>query len=578
MKAFLRSFVATLLALLVLLLIIGGGMARKFNHKTSIKNHSYLVVDLYGSLPEYDDPSGALGQVMGHDSETLQRVLSNLEKARVDKRIDGIILKVSSGTGAGSAAAEEIRNALMKIKEAGKPVYGFADSINPRSYFLAAVCDSIYAPPGAYVSFTGMSATMPFVTGSLQKLGIKADIHKIKDYKAAAELVTRKSFSSAARENLQWMLDEDWDVFMQAMKADRGLSEEDVTTIMDLAVLSPQEALEHRLFDRLIYWDELSDQLKLEKDERLRTVNSTRYAQVKPEKLGLNKGKKIIAVIHAHGLIGGRQSRVDPLLGSMIGHETVVAELDRARRDKNVAAIIFRVDSGGGDGLTSDLIGRAVQRAAEKKPVVVSMVNVAASGGYMVAYRGTRILADPLTITGSIGSISGKFNLEGLYEKLGVTHDSVTKGPMALFSSSLRDYTPAERARFEQNHWDDFNRWLEDVARVRGMSVEKARSLAEGREWTGRQAVENGLVDELGGLDRAIEVARELAEIPEGKKIKVRHFPEKQELMDIIFSEGDDLTLSARWALYRSFRAEGRQTLDFMLNARLYLAPEAWQH
>jgi len=251
----------------------------------------------------------------------------------------------------------------------------------------------------------------------------------------------------------------------------------------------------------------------------------------------------------------------------------VVAELERARRDKKVAAIVFRVDSGGGDGLTSDLIGRAVERAAQDKPVVVSMVNVAASGGYMISYRGTRILADPMTITGSIGSISGKFNLKGFYDKLGITHDSVTKGPMALFDSSLRDYTPAERARFEKNHWDDFNRWLEDVARVRGMSVETARSLAEGREWSGRQAVANGLVDELGGLDRAIEVAKDLAGIAPDTKVKVRHFPEAQDLMDVILSGGGEATLAARWAIYRSARSELEQTLRFALDARLYLAP-----
>ncbi len=573
MKEFLRSFLAAFLALIALVVIVGGGLVLKMNQKPKIEKHSYLVLDLYGPLPEYDDPDGALGQVLGNQGETLQRVLDNLAKAAVDARIDGVILKVSSGTEAGAAAIEEIRDAVKKVRAAGKPVYGFADSIRPNSWFLASACDSIYAPPSAYVSFTGMSATMPFITGTLERLGIQPNLHQIKDYKAAAEVVTRKEMSPYARENLQWMLDEDWDMFMQAVREDRGLTEEDMVSVMGLAVLTAREALQHHLFDRLLYWDELTDQLKQEKDDELRMVTSSRYAQAKPEKLGLNKGKKVIAVIHAHGFIGGRRSRVDPLLGSMIGHESVVAELERARRDKKVAAIVFRVDSGGGDGLTSDLIGRAVERAAQDKPVVVSMVNVAASGGYMISYRGTRILADPMTITGSIGSISGKFNLKGFYDKLGITHDSVTKGPMALFDSSLRDYTPAERARFEKNHWDDFNRWLEDVARVRGMSVETARSLAEGREWSGRQAVANGLVDELGGLDRAIEVAKDLAGIAPDTKVKVRHFPEAQDLMDVILSGGGEATLAARWAIYRSARSELEQTLRFALDARLYLAP-----
>jgi protease-4 len=340
-------------------------------------------------------------------------------------------------------------------------------------------------------------------------------------------------------------------------------------------VLTPQEAVEHRLVDRLLYWDQMADQFKLEKDEKLRTVSQSRYAEVKEQKLGLNKGKKYVAVIHAHGMIGGRESRVDPLLGTMMGHETVVAQLDRARRDKNVVAIVFRVDSGGGDSLTSDLIGHAVDRATQEKPVVVSMVDVAASGGYSISYRGTKIVADQGTITGSIGSISGKFNMAGLFEKLGISFDGLSKGPMALYDSSLRDYTAQERERFEKEHWAGYNTWIADIAKHRGMSIEEVSRLAEGREWSGRQAAGNGLVDELGDLDHAVALAKKLAEVAQDEKIAVRHFPEKRDLLQMVFSSQEELSLGTRYALFREFRAQWKESLNLLVNARLRLAPLA---
>ena len=294
--------------------------------------------------------------------------------------------------------------------------------------------------------------------------------------------------------------------------------------------------------------------LKGEKDEELRTVFQERYAEVPPKKVGL-KGDKTVAVIHAQGTITGSESGVSPLFGVTMGHETIVAELRRARQDDDVAAVVFRVDSRGGDSLASDLMGHEVEITAAAKPVVASMVDVAASGGYHIAYPASRILADPTTITGSIGSIGGKFNLAGFYDKLGIDHDRVTRGPMALMDSDLRDYTPEERARFEANHWNSFNHWLRDVAKHRGISFEEAELLAHGRVWSGRQAVANGLVDELGDLDRAVQVAKELAGIAADEGVTVVHYPEKKGLLESLFGEGD-VAAAARWAVWRLLREE----------------------
>jgi protease-4 len=570
-KSFFRSFFATILAIIVIVALIVGVAAIKSSQKPKIKDHSYLVMDIYGDILEYDPPGGIMSEVIGGAPETLHRILGNLEKAAVDDRIDGVIVKVSGG-GPGYAASEEIRGAIKKVQAAGKKVYAYSDGIDRRAYAVAAACDSIYMPSTGYVFFAGLGVKSTHIKKMLNKLGINPNLHKIKDYKSAAELVMREDMSPAAKEMYTWMLEEAWDVFTADLGEDRGLTEEQVVALMNLAVMSPREALDGGLIDRLMYWNELEEMLKGENDEELRKVSMCDYGEIERGKLGL-KGKKKIAVVHAQGMIAGRTSKVDPMLGMLMGHESVNAELKKALEDEDVAAVVFRVNSPGGEGIASDLISHQVEVVTKEKPVVVSMVNVAASGGYMVSYRASKIVADPMTVTGSIGSISAKFNMKGFYDKLGITHDSISKGPKAFMWSDTRDFTEDERARFEKNHWEGFNDWLADVAKYRGMTFEQAEKLAHGRVWTGRQAKENGLIDEIGGLDRAIEVAKELAGIPADEKVTLVHYPEKKGLLDMILSGGGGGTKAAvRWVLYRfirddlaeSYRLLTSGTLDYL--------------
>ncbi len=568
MGAFIRSFLASFLALVVLIAALLGWVAAKTSAQAKIEDHSYLVIDLYGQIPEYPVMGGLLEEIVGGEGETLHRILTNLAKAQVDDRIAGVIMKFSSHNDLGFAAMQEIRSAVHALRAAGKPVFGFCDSMDQRTYFLAAACDSLYAAPTAYVTYHGFAAVSTHVRGTLEKLGVEPEVHQLREYKAAAEVITRDNLSAHARENRQWILAELWDVYTAALQADRGLTTAEVEQLMAKAVLTADDAVVGGLFDRLAYWDQLADQLKAQGNERLRTVGQERYAHEDPEDLGL-KGKHKVAVVHANGMIGGRRSRIDPLLGVMMGHETVTADLQRAREDEDVVAIVLRVDSQGGESLTSDLIGRAVALTAQSKPVVVSMVNVAASGGYMVAYRANRLIANPLTITGSIGSISARFNLEGLYTKLGVTHDAVTAGPMALFDVSYRNLTDQEWERFTENHWDEYNAWLRDIARWRRLELAELEGLVHGRVWSGRQAVANGLVDELGGLERAIAVAKELAEIPPEKTVTLVHYPQQKDLFELLFGGEEDPVSIARWVFLRSLNSDWAETRHFLTGARL---------
>ena len=564
MKSFFVAFLGALLAIIVLVLLvgsIGGYMAGK---QPAIEDRSWLIVEMYGDLLEYDPPGGIMSQLVDSNVETLQRILDNLEKAAVDDRIEGVIFKVAAGNSVGTAMLQEIRGAIRRVQDTDKKVLVWAESFDRQDYLLLAACDEVLVPPTAYIGFTGFSSETLHVKRAFDKLGIKPNIHKIKDYKSAAETVIREDMSEPAREMRGWIMDEMWETLLETLAADRGFDEEKIVELMQHAYFTADEALDSGLIDRIAYWDELETELKGADEDALRSVSQGRYADVLRSKLDLD-GDKTIAVIHAQGMIIGRRNDVNPLLGLTMGHESIIAEFRRARLDEDVAAIVFRVDSRGGDALASDLMGHEVEITVGVKPVVVSMVNVAASGGYHISYRASKIVADPMTITGSIGSISGKINMKDIYNKLSITFDHVERGPMATIESSLQDFTPEERARFEENHWNGFNDWLRDVAEHRDMSFEDAEKLAHGRVWTGRQAVANGLVDEIGDLKHAIELAGQLAGIPADEQVTVEHFPKQKGLLESLMSGDSAAATAAHWIVYRTIREDVAETLDFIV-------------
>jgi len=424
----------------------------------------------------------------------------------------------------------------------------------------------------------GFDAMSFHFKGTLEKLGIKPELHAIRHYKAAAQLLTREDLSPEARRNREWLLADLGDTYLAGLAAARGLDTTKVEALMERALLTAEEAVAAGLFDRLLYWDELEGQLKQEKEESLRVVSHQRYAAEDPADLDL-KGDKTVAVIHAQGNIGGRENGVHPLLGLMMGHETIVGELMRALHDEDVVAIVLRVDSGGGDSLTSDLIGHAVAQVARSKPVVVSMVDVAASGGYSISYRASRILADPMSVTGSIGSISGKFDLSDFYEQIGVTTDHVTRGPRARMMASDRPFTPEEWELYTDNHWRDFRRWMLDVAEHRGIAVTEIDSLCMGRVWTGQQASRNGLVDEVGGQYEAVEVAKQLGGVAADEEVTLWHLPEKQDLLQMLIG-GEDAAAEAaiealRWSFYRHLQREAAVSVELIAAPRMWIVDPA---
>ena len=538
-----------------------------------VADGSWLMIDLYGEIPPYDAPESISGSIFG-EPESLADILLNLEKAAADDRLDGVIMKISATNSLGLASMDEMRAAVAKVRASGKPVYAFSDDLDRNALYVASACDSIFIPTVADVQFTGYGAVESFYKGTLDKLDIHEQLHKIDEYKTAAEQVQRTDMSPENKEMTEWLLKDVWEVQMGAIARDRGMPMDSLVACMDHALFTAQEAKQAKLVDRVLYWDELETRLGLDEDETL-IVTSSDYRDVTRADVGL-KGNKRIAVVHAYGVIGGRESRTDAGVGVVIGHETVTENLRAAADDDRVDAIVFRVDSPGGESLASQLIAREVGQINKKKPVIISMGDVAASGGYAVSYPATKIVADSLTITGSIGSIYGKLNIAGAWKKIGITFDQVTMGPNGLMWSTVHDFDEAQWQRLVTFHNASVDEWLAEISAARKIPVEELRGYAEGRVWTGRQAKERKLVDELGGLDRAIDVAKEAAGIPVDEEVTLEYYPKRRGLYYLLTSGNAPITL-VRSLVARAIRRDAAETMRMLQRGgewRLWTGPQ----
>ncbi|MBD3221404.1 hypothetical protein GF314_09185 [bacterium] len=573
-----RTILVSVLSLVVIVGLIAGVLYLVFDQGADIERGSWLVIDLHTGLPAYDPPGQFPGSLLADDTLTLQGTLDALAKATRDDRVRGVIWKLSSSHGAGWAKLDELRTATAGVQEAGKPVHAWVDAMDLSTLYLAAACDSIYMPRGGYFTLQGMLRQSTHVKGTLEKLGITPHVSKIRDYKSAAELVTETGMTAPAREQNQRMLDQRWRRVSHALAEDRGLPHARLLELMELGGMEPEAAAEAGLIDRVLYWQGLETRLLAASDGSegplLPTVTPADYRDVAWSDLGRD-GDRTIAIVHAQGVIGGRENSVNPLLGIMMGHESVVRELQRARLDEDVEAIVLRVDSPGGDGLTSDLIGHEVALCAAAKPTVVSMVDVAASGGYQIAFRATEMLAGRQSVVGSIGSIAGFLDMSGFHDRIGLSKDAVEAGPMASLGRDDRAPTPAEWEAFETAHEAGFMAWMREVADRRGFTMAEMEERAFGRVFTGEEAVANGLIDGLGDLETAVARAAELAEIPPDEVRRV-HLPEPAGLLASIMGTGkgpaDPVAMALRWRLYRELKAEAALTRQ-MMTTDAVLAP-----
>lgn len=510
-------------------------------NRPSIQDNSVLTLRISGALPDYvpDDP---FRRIFGAQPQSLGSLLAQFRKAKVDKRITAVMLDIDMSE-AGWAKSEEIRGAIQDFRSSGKPVYAYMEMGLNKDYYIATACDKIFVPPPGELFTIGLAADVMFFRGSLDKLGVYPDIYQIGAYKSAGDTFTQKQMTPAHREYINSMLDDLFGRYVEGIAQARNKSVDEVKGLIDNAPYSAAQAKDAGLIDGALYHDDVEKELKkrlgYKEGDELHIARGSDYKQISQESLGLNKGEKI-AVVYAAGDIVSGKSSFGGSGEETIGSDSLVRTINEARDDKGVKAIVLRIDSPGGSGLASDIIWRAVEAAKAKKPVVVSMGDVAASGGYYIACNANKIVAEPSTITGSIGVVGGKPVLKGFYDWIGVTNEYVMRGKNAGMFRETEKFNDSEQAKFKEflnNTYDDF---ITKVGKGRNKDKDYINSIGQGRVWTGNQGKERGLVDEYGGLDKAIEIAKQLANIPADKSIQRVIMPQPPTFFEQLMSAGND--------------------------------------
>ncbi len=517
-----------------------------FDPEPTIPEGSYLVLEPGGILseaPSLGDPlADALGQV---STRGVIEFDSAMRKAAVDDRIAGVIMRIEP-LGCSLGKIQELRGAVARYREAtDKPIVAYLETSGNKEYYLASACSDVYMAPEGMMFFIGLRFGVTFFKGTLEKLGVDAQFARIGQYKSAVEPFTRDEMSDSYREMLESLADGLFDDMLADIAVDRELPLEQLRAIVDDPPLTADAAFEAGLVDQLVYRDELEAQLKQADEEEWSLVSMDTYARVPPGSLGLGDGPEI-AVIYCEGAIMSGES-APPYYGGdqTMGSDTITRVLRQARKDDHIEAVVMRVDSPGGSGLASDVIWREVELTRAEKPVVVSMSDYAASGGYYISMGADAIVAQPGTLTGSIGVYSGKFSLGGLYEKVGLSVETVERGDYAGLMSPSEPFTDAERAKIEGMIESFYDTFIEKAAEGRKRDPSEVDRVARGRVWTGKQAMEVGLVDELGGFRTALDRAKELAGIDADQEVSLVILPERrtmlQELLDPDDSTGTAL-------------------------------------
>lgn len=555
----------------VLVAIIALALFAENLSRPSVAQNSVLVLSISGELPDHA-PEQPLARAFGvSQPQSFTSLLTQIRKAKVDSRVGAVLLDISF-PGIGWGKADELRDAIADLRTSGKPVYAYMEIGSNMEYYIATSAEKIFLPPSGDIYINGLAAEAMFYKGSLDKLGVEVDAIQIgPKYKSAPDRYTKKEMGDGQREVTNALLDEFFGRFTNAIATARKKTPEDVKALIDTAPFNATQAKANGLIDDAFYRDQIDAELKARlgyrDGDKLRTISGNKYREIPSDSLGLNNGEKV-AVIYASGAINSGSSGSGPLSGEMVGSDTVVAAVNDAAADNSIKAIVLRVDSGGGSALASDLMWHALENAKAKKPVVVSMGDVAASGGYYIAANANKIVAEPSTITGSIGIFVFKPNIKGFYDWIGVSNEYTMRGKNAGIFRATEKWTAEERAKMESQisgvYYDSF---IPKVATGRNMTAEQANTLGQGRVWTGTQAKANGLIDEFGGLEKAIEIAKQLAELPTDKDVKRIVLPAPKPLFEELFGSEASITTSeqqAQEALLLSLPEDLRRSFKYM--------------
>src|SRR5471030_2626057 len=524
----------TLLGFAVFISLVGFALMYVLvGREPAVASDSTIILRVGGSLSELA-PADVVGYLRGSKTPTVRSIVDNLRKAKVDPRVKAVLLKPTGFDSPFWAKVQEIRDAVIDFRKSGKPVYAYLEYGGDREYYLATAADKVFLMPSTALDLVGVATYELFLRGTLDKIGAVADLHRIGDYKTAVNTFREKGYTAAHKEMDQSMNRDLYEQIVRGIADGRKKTEADVRKLIDEGPFLPEDAMRAGLVDDIAYEDQVDD--KLRAGQQRQHLDGDDYARVSPSSLGLNKGPRI-AVIYATGTINSGKSGYDPINGAVAGADTLIEYIRQARHDSSIKAIVLRVDSPGGSASASDAIWRELvitRTERADRPLVVSMSDLAASGGYYIAMPAQVIVAQPSTLTGSIGIYGGKYVIGGVYEKLGAKIESTSIGKNAEMNSGARPYNAAELEKVQEQLQSFYDQFVEKAAESRHSTPEKIDALAQGRVWTGRQAKANGLVDELGGLDRAVAVAKQRAKISADSDVELVVYPPRKSFYELL--------------------------------------------
>ena len=523
----------TALILIFAMVRFAGSFAER---PVTVADGSTLVVKLEGEVPEKSPAEIPLPFFEAQSPVTVQEVWETFHKASVDSRIKGIILE-PRGLNVGWAKMQEIREDILQFKKSGKPIISYLRGPSGREYYLASATDRIYLAPEDSLDLKGMRVEAMFVKNTLDKLGVKADVIHAGKYKDAGDILTQTSMSPETSEVLNQILDQYYGNLIATVAEGRKKQPEAVRAIIDQGPYTADEAIANGLVDSLGYDDQVNQDMQGRlKQSELKQVGIKSYLKTPAVSSGVVRR---IALVVGEGEIsrGSGNPNSDE---QGITDTAMVKLLKQAENDSSIRGVILRVDSPGGDGMASDDILHEAKSLSKKKPLVISMGDVAASGGYFISVTGDPIIAYPNTLTGSIGVIFARFNLHGLYDKIGVNKQLLTRGRYADIDSEYAPLSNDAREKIAGQIDAFYKSFVSRVAEGRKKSFDQIEPLSQGRVWLGVQAKQNGLIDELGGLDRAVELIRKRANIAASDRITLVPYPGKRSLLDRFLRGSDE--------------------------------------
>ena len=514
----------------VVLLAAVGLVGRYWFGRRGVAQGSWVLLDLEGDYSEGE--SDNLARLFGERPLSMLDLLMVIRDAGEDPRVAGLVVRVRP-LAIGWAKAQEIREALRVFRQHGKPLHAYLElelGSSTMEYYIASAAEHIHVPPGAAAPVTGLLAQFMFLGGLWEKLDIDMQVLKIREYKTFGDMLANKEMSPYQREMANSLLDSMYGQVVDGISAERGLAPEAVRAAIDAGPATPDELRTAGLVDDAEYLDELRTALVGASGKFLSGDDYEDRRQPLPAQAPIHHR---LAVIYGVGPVTTGESHTSPLDGeSSMGSDTLAEAFEDAARDDRIEAIVFRVDSPGGSALASDLIWRATRAAGDTKPLIVSMSDVAASGGYYVSAGGKRIFAEPGTITGSIGVVLAKPNVKGLLARLGINTAELQRGELAAMMSLTESFDPAELQRVNATMDYVYDLFLQRVATGRTLDKEQVNAVGRGRVWTGAQASEHGLVDELGGFFAAINAAKVAVGIPADEKVELVFYPNRRNLLE----------------------------------------------